>query len=388
MWGLNRFMTALRSGGMENEGGDGNPGACVSSVCSLLALRDGEDSYGASQAERLTSVEVDVRTLLDEVGAGLRELGAGVGEGEKEAMVVVKKDIGWEKNKLERLAELLEMLLASLIPAIEDCLVDGGREEPGMRAFVPEGVVGRAGSPFIFEGAGSGVAEGAYYYHRPEDVGVREATPSPEKTKREFSNRSLVTERSMANNTIWQRGSRTTTPSPTDPPNQPQQPQRTTSFQIPPQPTRDRSQFPPSSASSLRASSFRASYSRQNADSMTLKPPQLDRLSTITANTTATGDTFMDLTRSMRVAVEVEGITEEELGIGGPGNWGGSEYDFDQGSAGVEGKRKWWRGGWGGKKRAARGKEKSMGEFDSEVAAPAGAKKKGWKRFLCFGGEE
>ncbi|KAF8425448.1 hypothetical protein EV426DRAFT_46508 [Tirmania nivea] len=125
MWGLNRFMTALRSGSAENEGGDGNLGVCkVNVVCSLLALRDGEDSYGASLAERLTSVKVDVRTLLEEVGAGLRGLGAGIGE-DKEVVVVVKKDVGWERNKLQRLAELVEMLLASLIPAIEERV--GGR---------------------------------------------------------------------------------------------------------------------------------------------------------------------------------------------------------------------------------------------------------------------
>ncbi|KAF8432060.1 hypothetical protein BGX38DRAFT_1146512 [Terfezia claveryi] len=394
MWGLNRFMTALRSGGGENEGGDGTRVVCrVSSVCTLLALRDGEDSYGASLAERLTSVKVDVRTLLEEVGIGLRELGAGVGDEQKEAVLVVKRDVEWERNKLERLAELVEMLLASLIPAIEECLVDGEREEPGMRAFVPEGVVGRAGSSFTFEGGGGGAGEGAYYYHRPEDVGIRESNLSLEKTKREPASYSMITERSMATNTIWKRGSRTATPSPTDLPDRPQLPQRSTSFQIPPQPIRDRSQLPPSSTSSIRAStSLRASYSRQNAESLTFKPPQLDRLSTITANTTATGDTFMYLARSMRVAAEVEGIREEELGIGSPGNWGGSEYDFDQGSGGAEGKKKWWRGRWGGKKNVARGKDRSVVGFDGgnkELAvAPAGPKKKGWKRFLCFGGEE
>ena len=99
----------------------------------------------------------------------------------------------------------------------------------------------------------------------------------------------------------------------------------------------------------------------------------------------------MYLAQSMRAAAEVEGIREEELGIGSPGNWGGSEYDYDEGNAGGEGKKKWWKGGWGGKKNAAKGKDRSVGDWSDENTkgpAPAGAKKKGWKRFLCFGGEE
>ena len=68
--------------------------------------------------------------------------------------------------------------------------------------------------------------------------------------------------------------------------------------------------------------------------------------------------------------MEVEGITEEELGIGGPGRWGsaGSDAGDDDEDGGKKGS--WWRGLLGKKKRSP--------------AAAGGKKGFKWRNLGCF----
>lgn len=320
MWGLGRFMRTLKNDDdTDDEYEKGYPTSVLNPLCSIFALRDGE----GSEAERMVNVSVDVRTLLAEVGRCLKVLSTPAGQ-RREATGEGKE---WERSQLGKLANLLDMLLLSLVPAIEELLVDGIESaQPFMQPFVPDGVVGRAGTPWA-----------------PESLIGRSITPSPEGL-----------------------GLRSTTPALSI-----LEPTRTsTSFQLPP------SVRVGNGNSSLRGMSI---YSRQNSDFR--QQPQQDRLSTITANTTGTNDTFMYLARSMRNATEVEGIREEDLGIGRPGRWGVSDdglSDMGERGMGVDGnKPKWrlWRWKWGWK----RGKKTSR---DGEK----GGRGKRW--FGCFRGDD
>lgn len=276
MWGLGRFMRALR-GSEDCDSDSQKQSSVLSPMCNMLALR-GRGS--GSEAERLVSVEVDVRSILVEVGCSLKLLSIPASD-RKEALNL-KPD--WEKNELNRLADLLDMLLLSLVPAIEELFIDGiDAAQPSVQPFVPEGVVGRS------------------------------ITPAP---------------------VLSPMSSALTAP--------------TTTFQLPPR-------IPPSLNGSIRTSSVRGIYPKQSSDYR----GQPDRLSTVTAGTTGTRDTFVYLARSMQYAAEVEGITEEEMGIGSPGRWGVND---DGSTVGENGKKaKWWGWSWSLNKKRKWGWRKLVG---------------------------
>ena len=278
MWGLGRFMRALRGSEDCDSASEKRP-SVLNPMCNMLALRG---NGSGSEAERLVSVQVDVRSILVEVGCSLKLFG--IPASERKDALNLKPD--WEKAELSRLADLLDMLLLSLVPAIEELFIDGiDAAQPSAQPFVPEGVVGRSITP----------------------------APVPFPTTAMSS-------------------------APTAP---------STTFQLPP--------HIPSLNGSVRASSLRGIYPKQASDYR----GQPDRLSTVTAGTTGTRDTFVYLARSMQYAAEVEGITEEQMGIGSPGRWGVSD---DGSTVGENGKKpKWWSWSWSLNKKRKWGWRKLVG---------------------------